>query len=108
MSVKFTIQSRLSDLADQLPKNAQARTAQVTQEIADQARQHAPVKTGALRDSITVETDSESGKSSVRVGVPYAGFQEYGTSKMAAHPFLTPAVEAIKPKLASFYKDLIK
>lgn len=52
----------------------------------------APVDTGRLRSSITHEVD---GKESVSIGsdVEYAIYQEMGTSKMAAQPFLKPAVE---------------
>lgn len=49
------------------------------------------VVTGRLRDSITFYTDDNE----VRIGtnVEYAQFEEEGTSKRPAHPFLRPAVE---------------
>jgi len=55
--------------------------------VAEAARAEAPVKTGALRDSIT----SEGG--TISVGEPYALFVEIGTHRMPAQPFLTPAME---------------
>lgn len=50
----------------------------------------APVKTGFLRDSYQKENE---GLLHIFIGtmVNYAIFQEYGTSKMAARPHLTPA-----------------
>lgn len=52
----------------------------------------APVDTGRLRDSITHET--HAGEESVYVGtnVEYAAYQEYGTSRMRAHPYLKPGI----------------
>ena len=55
------------------------------------ATEYAPVDTGNLRSSIAYETDD----STMYVGsnVEYAPYQELGTYKMEAHPFLTPAIE---------------
>ena len=52
----------------------------------------APVDTGNLRNSIThqqLDEDTEI----IATNVSYAPYQEFGTSKMAAHPFLRPAAE---------------
>ena len=52
----------------------------------------APVDTGNLRNSIThqqLDEDTEI----IGTNVHYAPYQEFGTSKMAAHPFLKPAAE---------------
>lgn len=58
------------------------------------AKEYAPVETGTLRRSIAVETE-EKNKSAVVVrcgtNVEYAPFLEFGTSRMAAHPFMRPA-----------------
>lgn len=60
--------------------------------VEGRAKMLAPVDTGALKNSGFTE---ENGNIMI-VGftVDYAPFQEFGTYKMAAHPFLTPAVEA--------------
>lgn len=47
---------------------------------------------GELRDSLSVEVQDDG---SVRVGsfgVPYAKYDEFGTSKMRARPFMRPAL----------------
>ncbi len=54
-----------------------------------------PVETGYLKGSISHEVVSEQ---EVRIGssVEYAPHVEYGTSKMAAQPFLRPAFDKNK------------
>lgn len=38
-------------------------------------------------------------------GVEYGIFQEIGTSRMDAHPFMTPAVEAVRPQFGPAFKQ---
>lgn len=56
------------------------------------------VRTGRLRGSITwrLGQDAESPYADVGSAVFYAPFVELGTSKMAARPFLRPALEAAR------------
>ena len=55
-----------------------------------------PVDTGRLRSSITNEVgqDGEGLVAVIGTNVEYAPYVELGTSKMAAQPFLLPALEA--------------
>lgn len=90
-------------------------------DVAGLAAEFAPLQTGALKASIFVKTHSSNGFSAaesaasgmnpeaeihdptpdtpplmtayVAPGMNYAAYQEFGTSRMPAHPFLTPAVE---------------
>ncbi len=59
------------------------------------AKTKVAVDTGNLMNSITGTADGLSG--TVATGVDYAAYQEYGTSKMPAHPYMTPAAEAAFP-----------
>jgi len=64
----------------------------------ESARMHAPVRTGLLKSSIRLEVPG--GDILAMVGISgedcsYAIYQEFGTYKMAAHPFITPAGETI-------------
>lgn len=52
----------------------------------------APVDTGRLRDSITHEVDESEEAVYIGTNVEYAAYQEYGTSRMKAHPFLKPGI----------------
>lgn len=58
------------------------------------ARSYCPVDTGRLRSSIVMRKGRDGGGFYVEVGtsVKYAPFVEFGTSKMRAQPFLTPAI----------------
>lgn len=55
------------------------------------AKMLAPVDTGRLRNSISHTTNDEAAY--IGTNVEYAAYQELGTSKMAAQPYLRPAVE---------------
>lgn len=59
--------------------------------VADIARGLAPVDTGLLRDNIYAIHFAKH--SQVRARMPYSGYVEFGTYKMAAQPFLRPAVQ---------------
>jgi len=51
-----------------------------------------------------------SGKGPVRIvadGVEYGLFQERGTSRNGAHPFMTPAVEAVRPGFQKAFADVL-
>lgn len=67
------------------------------------AKEHAPVDTGNLRRSITHEVIRGQDGWFVQIGtnVDYAIFQELGTRFHPAHPFLRPAIEAVRRLLAS-------
>lgn len=69
---------------------------EVGEEVAQVAQRMAPVLTGALRDSIAAHSGEGSGASSeIIADVPYAAFVEFGTSQMAAEPFLRPALDEV-------------
>lgn len=65
------------------------------------ANRFVAVLTGRLRSSIAWEIEKTKDEVVGRVGtnVDYAIPQEYGTSKMAAHPYLRPALEKNKGKI---------
>lgn len=65
--------------------------------IETDAKRRCPVDTGRLRASLTTDVERERKTTFVlKVGtnVEYASFVENGTSRMAAQPFLRPAVDA--------------
>lgn len=75
--------------------------------IASEAAQNAPVDTGALRNSITSESQMTGElQFTVQDGVEYGIFVELGTSKMAAQPFLIPALEHWRTPFYNAFQEL--
>lgn len=68
--------------------------------ITEEAKRLAPVDTGRLRDSIeyTVNETDLSTEIGPR-GVEYGLYQEMGTSKMSAQPYLRPAIDNVLSQL---------
>lgn len=123
---------------DRIVKNCDMKAEQVIRHLAFEvegiAKQLAPYDTTALRNSIYTVTEKDDnytdasnaakdkrpgvetephpkpGKGEARVGpcVEYGQYQEFGTSKMAAQPYLTPAVEKVRTKFedGSTYKEI--
>lgn len=69
------------------------------------AKMLAPVDTGFLRTSIGAQMTGEL-SAVVSVGAEYGLYQELGTSKMPAQPFLTPAVEQNRADFEQGCKEL--
>lgn len=81
-----------------LPAAIDAGVKQGCEHVADLAQQLAPQDTGALKASKLVEpVRAGRWRVSFGRGLPDARavHQEYGTSRMPAQPYLTPAVQAI-------------
>lgn len=80
-------------------RNDMEKGLQVLTQIGEtEAKARAPVDTGNLRRSITHEVEKEGIGWVGRYGtnVRYAIFQEVGTIRHPAQPFLRPALEAIR------------
>jgi len=73
--------------------------------VEGEAKNLAPVDTGNLRNSLTHEVEGQ--EAYVGTPVSYAIFQELGTSKMAAQPFLNPALESNKENILKIFKEEI-
>ena len=65
------------------------------------------VDTGALVASVSVKTDADGLGSAVGSNIEYAASLEFGTSRMAARPFLHPAALATKQKIQAFIKKAL-
>jgi HK97 gp10 family phage protein len=81
----------------------------------------APVKTGNLRDHIKIKGPIADGNYHYcEVGIihdisftdaetaRYANSQEYGTSKMAAHPYIRPGIDNAKKAARKAMRDSLK
>ena len=95
IKVHVTLSNHFDDISDSLNAKGKAKiTNQVANEVAERAREMAPVDTGNLRASIRVERDGNN--HAVVTDVSYAPFLEFGTSRAPAQPFLGPAAESVR------------
>ena len=73
------------------------------------ARLKAPYRTGHLRRNIVSTATENYAEIGVDLNVvPYAWYQEAGTSRMQAHPYLRPALESRRPAIIAIFKDEIR
>lgn len=110
MSAGVTIDARIlydrfPALAVALQRKAEAAVAKVAHDVLADAVERAPHDTGNLKGSGSA---AKVGPATWRVGfaADYAAFQEFGTSRMAAQPFLVPAWHAGRPKLIAALRSL--
>lgn len=75
--------------------------ARIAVDVETEAKRLAPVDTGNLRASINhvSGTDAHGPVAFVGTDVPYAIYQELGTWKMRAQPFLRPALHSVRNRL---------
>jgi HK97 gp10 family phage protein len=70
------------------------------------AQENAPVDTGFLRDSGQIVEESDG--VAVEFTADYAAAVEYGTSKMAAQPYLRPAIDEYEKEILSVVADKVQ
>lgn len=134
MTVKIIGSDKLIRALKQFPGKLNDEMAQQLEkagdEILDEAKRLAPVRTGALRDSIKRRSRRRGMKTTVRVFCDYpktgkrhktstkkqvkgkrdyyAFAVEYGTKHMQAQPFFMPAVRKIKAGLIPRMKNTLE
>lgn len=96
--ITVTVRLRLDKAEAQIRDRARAAVAKAALDVEAEAKARAPVDTGLLRNSIAA---SQTGPDSWLVSSPvrYSVFVNYGTSKMAAQPYMEPALAAVMPHL---------
>jgi hypothetical protein len=76
-------------LEDEIPFEA---IKQIGERVLEYAQQSVPIKTGKLFSSLKVEIDEALQSVTIGSDLDYSVYVELGTSKMAAHPYLVPAL----------------
>jgi HK97 gp10 family phage protein len=98
---------RLGAKAEQVKKDALQAGAEIIQKAASEK---APKDTGKLAKNIVISDINEDG--TVDIGPDpdrfYGRFLEFGTSKMAARPFLQPAFEENKDQVQQKMAQVIR
>lgn len=105
------ISNRAPELQGRMRQRGGQVVATSARRIEAGAKQRAAVDTGNMKNNIQAG-QIKAFHWEVRVGwnapVEYAVYVEYGTSRMAAQPFFTPACEVERPKFEAALAELIK
>jgi len=118
MDVEPLIQ-RLSRISEQGKLETIKALEKAAEMVRDEAKAICPVDTGSLQRSIRTFKREVGGvlcsvgvsaggyvvNPETRRTVDYAGFVEYGTSRMAAKPFLRPAFVTMKPLIIALARE---
>lgn len=97
--------NRLPQMAAEIASQGAAHVEQTADRVASEAAARAPVDTGYLQGSI--HRTGSGLQSGVVAEAEYAVYQEYGTHKMAAHPFFWPAVEQERSGYVQGWRSLL-
>lgn len=92
-----SLRAHLSELPDQVRQGAGDALEEAAVEVERDMMMNVPIDQGELMAAIGHEVDRENLTADVGTqgsGVHYGQFVEFGTSKMPAQPFATPAAEA--------------
>lgn len=77
--------------------------------VMNNARDRAPWRTGHLARNISYTASENEAEIGVSLDiVPYAWYQEAGTTKMAAHPYLRPGLEASTKQIQAIFRDEVQ
>jgi HK97 gp10 family phage protein len=85
--------NNLGVLSDNVGRRLVPVLRKVAADIEGDAKIRAPFKTGFLRNSIGSRVINQY-NAEVTVGAEYAAYLEFGTTRMAARPYFSPAVDA--------------
>lgn len=99
--------ARFLALEGAVAKAADAGAEHGGEAVLEAATATVPVDTGNLRDSLQTTKDTDGG-TLVGTEVAYAVFVEYGTSVMAAQPFLRPALDTATDEVTNDVNEALQ
>jgi len=102
--------ARLGAFEKRLDKELEAAMQDSVQWVERDAKGRAPTDTGALRASLAgmvKPTVDDAVKGYVGSNLDYSKFQEFGTSKMGAQPYLRPAIEANRDRIKERFEQAV-
>lgn len=101
-----TLQSELEKRQELTP--FQSVVAANGSKLQRKAMAKAPIDTGTLMRSITMDTKDDGLTATVTPEAEYAAYVEYGTRFMAAQPYLRPAFETMRPRFIADLRKLME
>lgn len=109
MSVTVSVTfDRFPEIARAMPERTSQVVRKASFDVEAQAKNRAPVDTGALKNSISTEFEDNGLTGIIAPHVEYATFVEFGTRRMSAQPYMTPAAEAVKPAFVAAMKQMLQ
>lgn len=105
-SVKIDL-SKLRKLSGEIDPRAAQVIRKAIMDIEGDAKTLAPVDTGNLKNSGYSQMKNEA-LGEVGFTAEYAIYQEFGTRKMRAQPYLIPSLERHRASFLKAWKELIK
>lgn len=106
MQIDINYDNGLSDIANNIENNFADIIGQGAQTVCESAKSLCPVDTGRLQSSINVQSGGNT--AAISADTEYAVFVEFGTSKMAAQPYLVPALLSNTQAILSAIAEAIK
>ncbi len=100
------LEAALQARALRLQAAAVAAVASEVKAVEADAQREVPVDTGELRDGIASSADGTYGEVVSRTR--HTPFVEFGTSSMAAQPFMAPAAEASRTRFVGKTSGLVR
>lgn len=95
----------INHLAEQLPKRVKNEIlAEYVTEVYTVSQMLVPIRTGHLQRSGRVNKQAGT----VNYDADYAGYVEFGTSKMDAQPYVRPAMKQARQVIRRLWRPLVK
>lgn len=98
----------MREAAAAAPKMASKAVRKALFDIERIAKMRVAVDTGNLKNSIGTDIAPDGLSGATGPTAHYGGYVEFGTSKMAAQPYMNPAADKVIPKLHAALKGLVK
>lgn len=98
-------ENRIDAVKAKLHGEVDALIAKAAMDMQAQAKRDAPVDTGFLKNSITSKRVGDAAWE-VEASAAYAAYVEFGTHRMAAQPYMTPAFNSASSSLREAIRAL--
>lgn len=105
-TIRVDVTSLIPQVSAQARQNAGRAIAKAARDIEAHAKTLVAVDTGLLKNSIQARQVAPFNWA-VESPVDYSVYQEFGTSRTPAHPYMLPALEFVRPKLIAALKSLV-